>query len=303
MWAPTWGWVVFANVLLGVNQGLIWSTTIVMKIDLVGPTKRGLAMGFNEAAGYVAVAFTALATGYLAERYGLRPAPFILGLVFAGLGLGISTLFVRETRDHARHEAASHVTTDDARRDELSTGEIFTLTSFREKALSSACQAGLVNNLNDGLAWGLFPIFFAEAGLSVGRIGVLAAVYPAIWGLGQLATGALSDRTGRKPLIAGGMLVQGAAIAIIAATTGFRHGRSGPPCWASARRWCIRRCWPRSGTSPTRRGEPGQSASTGCGATPGSPWARCSPGSSPTSSRSKRRSTPSPRSRQRPASS
>ncbi|MGH9134706.1 MAG: MFS transporter, partial [Ilumatobacteraceae bacterium] len=179
MWAPTWSWVVFANALLGVNQGLTWSTTVIMKIDLVGPAKRGLAMGFNEAAGYGAVAVTALATGYIAERHGLRPGPFFLGLAYAGLGLGISALFVRETRSHAHHEAANHVNSNGALHDQLTTREIFMLTSFREKALSSASQAGLVNNLNDGLAWGLFPIFFADAGLSVARIGVLAAVYPA----------------------------------------------------------------------------------------------------------------------------
>lgn len=221
MWAPTWTWVVVANVLLGVNQGLTWSTTVIMKIDLVGPAKRGFAMGLNEAAGYGAVAVTALATGYIAEQWGLRPAPFFLGLAYAGLGLGLSVLFVRETRAHADHEAADHVTIDDALHQRLLTREIFVLTSFREKALSSASQAGLVNNLNDGLAWGLFPIFFADAGLSVGRIGVLAAVYPAVWGLGQLVTGGLSDRVGRKPLIAGGMLTQAGAIALVAATSGF----------------------------------------------------------------------------------
>jgi MFS family permease len=221
MWAPTWGWVVFANVLLGVNQGLTWSTTIIMKIDLVGPAKRGLAMGFNEAAGYLAVAGTAFATGYIAEQHGLRPAPFFLGLAFAGLGLGISTLFVRETHAHARYEAVNHVARSEDLHDQLSTRQIFMLTSFREKALSAVSQAGLVNNLNDGLAWGLFPVFFAEAGLSVARIGVLAAIYPAVWGLGQLVTGGLSDRIGRKPFIAGGMLLQAAAIALIAATSGF----------------------------------------------------------------------------------
>ena len=221
IWAPTWGWVIFANVLLGVNQSLTWSTTIVMKIDLVGPAKRGLAMGFNEAAGYVAVALTALATGYIAEQHGLRPEPFYLGLAYAALGLGISTLFVRETHGHALHEASSHTATADHLHGGLTTGEIFRLTSFREKALSSASQAGLVNNLNDGLAWGLLPIYFADAGLSVGRIGILAALYPLVWGLGQLVTGGLSDRIGRKPLIAGGMLVQAAALGLFAATEGF----------------------------------------------------------------------------------
>jgi MFS family permease len=221
IWAPTWGWVIFANVLLGVNQGLTWSTTIIMKIDLVGPAKRGLAMGFNEAAGYVAVALTAVATGFIASHYGLRPEPFYLGLAYAALGLGISTLFVRETHGHALHEAANHTTTADRLHGELTTGEIFRLTSFREKALSSASQAGLVNNLNDGLAWGLLPLYFAAAGLSVARIGILAALYPAVWGLGQLVTGGLSDRIGRKPLIAGGMLLQAAALGLIAATEGF----------------------------------------------------------------------------------
>jgi MFS family permease len=221
IWAPTWGWVIFANVLLGMNQGLTWSTTVIMKIDLVGPAKRGFAMGLNEAAGYGAVALTALATGYIAAERGLRPEPFFLGLAYAGLGLGLSVFFVRETRAHAHLEASSHVMAHDSLGEHLSTKEIFVLTSFREKALSSASQAGLVNNLNDGLAWGLFPIFFKDAGLSVGRIGILAATYPAVWGIGQLVTGGLSDRIGRKPLIAGGMLLQALAIALIAATEGF----------------------------------------------------------------------------------
>ena len=221
IWAPSWGWVVFANVLLGVNQGLTWSTTVIMKIDLVGPTRRGFAMGMNEAAGYGAVAITALATGYIAEHAGLRPEPFFLGIAYAGLGLGLSVFFVRETRGHARYEAAHHVTTNDTHHGTLTTGEIFRLTSFTDKALSSCSQAGLVNNLNDGLAWGLFPIFFANTGMSIGRIGVLAALYPAVWGLGQLYTGGLSDRIGRKPLIVGGMLTQAVALAWIAATGSF----------------------------------------------------------------------------------
>ncbi len=221
MWAPSWAWVVFANVLLGINQGLTWSTTVIMKIDLVGPARRGFAMGLNEAAGYGAVAVTALATGWIAQRWGLRPGPFFLGLAYAGLGLGLSTFIVRETHAHARHEAATHVGATDAHHRDLSTGEIFRLTSFKDKALSACSQAGLVNNLNDGLAWGLFPIFFAGAGLSIGRIGILAALYPAAWGLGQLYTGGLSDRIGRKPLIAGGMLTQAVAIGWMAAVSGF----------------------------------------------------------------------------------
>jgi MFS family permease len=221
MWAPTWGWVIAANVLLGVNQGLTWSTTVIMKIDLVGPAKRGLAMGFNEAAGYSAVALTALATGIIASNHGLRPAPFYLGLAYAGLGLALSAFFVRETHGHAKHEAANHVASADGLAGDLSTKEIFELTSFKEKALSSCSQAGMVNNLNDGLAWGLFPLYFAAAGLSVARIGVLAALYPLVWGLGQLVTGGLSDRYGRKWLIAGGMFTQALAIAVIGATSGF----------------------------------------------------------------------------------
>jgi MFS family permease len=221
MWAPSWGWVIAANVLLGVNQGLTWSTTVIMKIDLVGPAKRGLAMGFNEAAGYGAVALTALATGFLAANHGLRPAPFYLGLAYAGLGLALSAVFVRETHGHAKHEAANHISTAGDLHGDLSTGAIFTLTSFKEKALSSCSQAGMVNNLNDGLAWGLFPLYFAAAGVSVARIGVLAALYPAVWGLGQLVTGGLSDSIGRKWLIAGGMFTQAFAIALIGATSGF----------------------------------------------------------------------------------
>ena len=216
IWAPSWSWVVFANALLGVNQGLSWSATVIMKIDLVGPRQRGLAMGFNEAAGYLAVALTALLTGYIAERAGLRPEPFFLGLAYAGLGLGLSLLFVRETRDFARLESASWDGSEPGPSGSLSTREVFTLTSFREPALSSCSQAGLVNNLNDGLAWGIFPIYFASQGLGVGQIGLLTAIYPAVWGLGQLGTGGLSDRVGRKWLIAGGMGVQAFAIAAVA---------------------------------------------------------------------------------------
>jgi MFS family permease len=220
IFAPNWGWVVAANALLGVNQGLTWSTTVIMKIDLVGPARRGLAMGLNEAAGYGAVAITALATGYLAAAYGLRPAPFLLGAAYIALGLGLSATVVRETRQYARHEAATHIAADHLG-GHLTTSQVARLTSFSEPALSAACQAGMVNNLNDGLAWGLFPILFARHGLSVSQIGILAALYPAVWGAGQLGTGALSDRIGRKWLIAAGMGVQAGAIALIALGTTF----------------------------------------------------------------------------------
>jgi MFS family permease len=221
IFAPNWWWVVAANVLLGVNQGLTWSTTVIMKIDLVGPARRGLAMGLNEAAGYGALAVTALVTGYLAAAHGLRPAPFLLGAAYIALGLGLSAAAVRETRGHARHEAAAHVAADHLGGD-LSTRQVAWLTSFSEPALSAACQAGMVNNLNDGLAWGVFPVLFARHSLTVAQIGVLAALYPAVWSAGQLGTGALSDRIGRKWLIAAGMGVQAAAIALIALGTTFR---------------------------------------------------------------------------------
>jgi len=217
IWAPSWSWIVVANVLLGVNQGLTWSTTVNMKIDLVGPGRRGLAMGMNEASGYGAVAATALGTGFIAARFGLRPEPFFLGIAYAGLGLAASSLFVRETRQFARQEAADRAGTS---AEVLSTREVFILTTIREPALSSCSQAGLVNNLNDALAWGVFPLLFASRGLSVGAIGALTALYPAVWGLGQLLTGALSDRWGRKRLIFAGMWVQAIGIAFIGATSG-----------------------------------------------------------------------------------
>ena len=216
IWAPTWGVVIFANVLLGVNQGLTWSTTVIMKIDLAGRRQRGLAMGLNEAAGYMAVSVTALLTGFIAAKYGLRPEPFFLGIAFAALGLGLSTFAVRETKDYPALEAAESAGTGVMPATPPSMREVFVATSLREPSLSAASQAGLVNNLNDGMAWGLLPIFFGAAGLSISRIGILVAVYPAVWGLGQLFTGAWSDRVGRKSLIVAGMWVQAIAIALIA---------------------------------------------------------------------------------------
>jgi MFS family permease len=221
IWAPTWGWVVFANVLLGVNQGLAWSVTVIMKIDLVGPSRRGTAMGFNEAAGYGAVAVAAWATGAIAESYGLRPAPFLLGLAFAALGLGLSALFVGETTDHVEHEAANHVVAADGHDGALSARQVFALGTWRDRSLSAASQAGLVNNLNEGMAWGLFPIYFAAGGADLATVGLLTAVAPAVWGIGQLGTGALSDRIGRKWLIAGGQLTEAAGLLVIALGDGF----------------------------------------------------------------------------------
>jgi MFS family permease len=217
--APSWGWVVAANVLLGVNQGLTWSTTVIMKIDLVGPARRGLVMGLNEAAGYVAVSLAALAAGYLASSYGVRPAPFLLGVGFAVAGLLLSLFLARETREHAHLEAGQIAEPPEDRAGGPSNGEIFVRTSFTDRNLSSASQAGLVNNLNDGMAWGLLPLFFAAAGLPIGQVGVLAAVYPGVWGLGQLLTGWASDRLGRKWMIISGMWVQAAGILLTAATS------------------------------------------------------------------------------------
>ena len=209
IWAPSWGWIVFANVLLGVNQGLCWSTTVIMKIDLVGPARRGLAMGLNEFAGYVAVSLSALLTGYLAAADGLRPAPFYPGIAFAVLGLVLSVFFVQETHGHARAEARQ--LGSDARRPGFA--HILLLTSWKDRALFAASQAGMVNNLNDGMVWGLIPVFLAARGVTLDRIGVVTATYPMVWGMGQLATGALSDRWGRKWMIASGMWVQAAGIA------------------------------------------------------------------------------------------
>jgi MFS family permease len=224
MWAPSWSWIDAANVLLGVNQGLAWSTTVVMKIDLVGASRRGFAMGLNEFAGYLAVALSALGTGLIAERFGLRPEPFYLGIVFVALGLGLSSFFVRDTMDHVRHESAGHARRTRENGESVdeppSLRELLTRSAWRDPALSSACQAGLVNNLNDGLAWGLFPLFFAAARLPLGQISVLAFVYPATWGIAQLWTGAWSDRVGRKWLIASGMAVQGIALLVMVGVSG-----------------------------------------------------------------------------------
>ena len=224
MWAPSWGWVLAANLLLGLSQGLTWSTTVIMKIDLAGPKDRGLAMGLNEFAGYFAVALSALATGLIAAEHGLRPWPFALGLGYVAIGGLLSVFAVKDTLQHVHLEAARH---GGARPPAPSPREVFTRTSFGDPDLSSVCQAGLVNNLNDGMAWGIFPLLFAAAGMSLGQIGALAAIYPAVWGLSQLLTGALSDRLGRKGLIVAGLWTQAAGIVVTALGASFGQFATG----------------------------------------------------------------------------
>jgi MFS family permease len=219
IWAPDWPWVVLANVLLGINQGLTWSMTVTMKVDIVGPARRGLTLGLNEAAGYGAVAVTAFVTGVIAARWGLRPGPFLLGLAYAGLGLGLSTLFVRETHGFVRAQAQDRSAGDPGDAG-LSSRQAFALTTFRDRDMAAASQAGFVNNLNDGLAWGVLPIYLAAGGLALTEIGLVLAIYTAVWSLGQLLTGAYSDRVGRKRLIVAGMLVQAVALALFSATRG-----------------------------------------------------------------------------------
>jgi MFS family permease len=217
MWAPSWNWVLAANLLLGVSQGLTWSTTVIMKIDLVGPRQRGLAMGLNEFSGYVALAGSAFATGLIATQYGLRPEPFYLGVAYAVAGLALSAFVIRETRHHVAHEAAKLSPVSSP----LTQREVFRRTSLTDRNLSSVSQAGLINNLNDGMAWGLFPLLFAAAGMSIAQIGTLAAIYPAVWACAQIYTGALSDRLGRKWLIAAGMWVQSIGIAVTVSSAQF----------------------------------------------------------------------------------
>ncbi len=216
MWAPSWNWILAANALLGISQGFTWSMTVIMKIDLVGERQRGLAMGLNEFAGYVAVASAALLTGWIAARHGLRPDPFYVGVVFVVAGLVVSALMVRETGAHVAVESTLRGPSPSATRPR----DVFWRTTLTDRNLSAISQAGLVNNLNDGMAWGLFPLFFATANLGLDRIGMLAAIYPATWGVVQLATGALSDRVGRKWLIAAGMWIQAAGIGVVILSRG-----------------------------------------------------------------------------------
>jgi MFS family permease len=210
IYAPAWWWIDVANVLLGANQAMAWSMTVIMKVDLVGPKRRGLALGLNEFAGYFAVGVMSWVTGYIAAHSALRPQPVYLGIVIAVVGLAVSILLVKETRPYALLEAATGPQTASSVRPSLS--HVFYVTSLGNVSLFAACQAGLVNNLNDGMSWGLYPLFFAGYGLGVASIGLIKAVYPMVWGVLQVATGPLSDRFGRKELIAGGMIVQAGGI-------------------------------------------------------------------------------------------
>ena len=237
MFAPSWGWVVFANVLLGVNQGLCWSTTVIMKIDLVGPRRRGLAMGLNEFAGYMAVSVSAFLTGYLATLYGLRPVPFYPGVAFAVLGLTLSLFLVPETRAYAALESGG--VGGERRASGPSFTHVLLLTSWKDKTLFAVSQAGLTNNLNDGMVWGLLPLLFAGSGLPLGQVGFLAASYPAVWGMSQLATGAerplgaevddcgrhVGPVGGHRP-VRGGDRLPGVAGRVRAAGAGDGHGLS-----------------------------------------------------------------------------
>jgi MFS family permease len=216
--APSWGWIVAANALLGVNQGLAWSMTVVMKIDLVGPRRRGLALGLNESAGYGGVALAAGISGWLAASFAARDVLVVAGGVIALIAFLLSVLFVRDTAAHvALEQARDHARADGAAPTFRSA---FAQASYREPALRSCSQAGLVNNLNDALAWGLVPLYLAAHGATVGDIGLVAALYPGVWSVAQIATGHWSDHVGRKPLITGGMLVQAAALGLLALSDG-----------------------------------------------------------------------------------
>jgi MFS family permease len=228
IYAPTWGWVIFANILLGLNQGLCWSTTVIMKVDLVGPKQRGVATGVNEFAGYGAVALSTLMTGYLASVYGPYPVPFYPGVVFAILGLALSAFLARETREYAAYETRASLATSSnhpgrPERDSQSFSQVFWLTTWKDRALFAASQAGLAKNLNDGVVWGLLPLFLAEKGLPVAQIGAIAAIYPGVWGISQLMTGPLSDYLGRKWMIAVGMWLQAGGIALLAILPSFNE--------------------------------------------------------------------------------
>ena len=207
MFAPSWSWIIAANVLLGINQGLTWSSTVVMKIDLVGEKQRGFAMGLNEFAGYVAVALIAFLTGWIASEYGIRPYPFYLGIGLVFLGLLGSIFLIKDTKHHVTKETISNTIPR--------LKNIFWDTTWKDKNLGSVTQAGLINNLNDGMAWGIFPILLAAKGFSIGEIGIVTAIYPAVWGVGQLFTGRMADKFCKKDMLYIGMFLQAIALVVL----------------------------------------------------------------------------------------
>lgn len=215
MYAPDWNWIVFANVLLGINQGLAWSMAVIMKIDLVGEKERGLAMGLNEFAGYIAVAALAFLTGFIAAESGLRPYPFVLGIVMAATGLFLTIFLVKDTEHFVKQENKN------SNNNRPTDGKVFFRTTIADRYLSSITQAGFITNFKDGMAWGIFPLFLVGAGMSLSQVGIIAGIYPALWGIGQLASGKLSDYTGRKQMIVAGMFVQGIALLLFGLSTGY----------------------------------------------------------------------------------
>ena len=281
MWAPSWGWVVGANLLLGAHDGFTSSTLVVMTIDLVGSARRGIAMGIMAGAGYLGLAASAFVAGLIAARSGLRPEPFFVGLASVVAGLTIAVLLLRETREHARHEAEVGEGSWSVHPGGVSFREAFALVTVRDRAMSACTQSGFVNSLNDAVAWGVFPLLFAARGLDVREISSLAALYAATWGLAQFGTGALSDRVGRKWVIAAGMWVQAGVSRRWPRARPRAPGSSGSSPSGSARRWCIRRSSLPWATRRTRAGAARRSGSSGSGATsdssPAPSWAACSP--------------------------
>ncbi len=215
MFAPAWSWIIAANVLLGINQGLTWSSTVVMKIDLVGEKQRGFAMGINESAGYIAVALVAFITGWIASEYGVRPYPFYIGIVLVIFGLSGSFFFIKDKKPHVEKETTTNIIPE--------LKNIFWDTTWKNNNLGSVTQAGLINNLNDGMAWGIFPILLASKGFTIAQIGIVTAVYPAVWGLGQLFTGAMADRFCKKDMLYTGMLLQAIALLTLVWATAMFH--------------------------------------------------------------------------------
>jgi len=213
--APDWNWIIFANILLGINQGLAWSMTVNMKIDLVGKERRGLALGLNEFAGYVSVALVGFVTGYLASAYGLKPYPFYLGIAFVILGLVISWVLVKDTRKFTALEIKNEFSNENVSKPDLNFKQVFVETSWKNRTLLSVSQAGLINNLIFGVTWGLFTLYFASFAVGISEIGFLKALHPGIWGVLQLLTGTFSDKVGRKVLIYPGMIIQGIGIWVV----------------------------------------------------------------------------------------